>query len=100
MDQHLLRAHRMDEAGNALSKNSNCGVRIAQGQHRSYVTDFIRDARAGGCAAGLPPSNLGFRLVREPKFWTTADVRDGTVRRTIQSVAARLTKALGFSELI
>lgn len=43
----------------------NCGVRVVEGQHRSYVTDFIRDARAGGCAAGVPPSNLGFRLVRE-----------------------------------
>ena len=40
----------------------NCGVRVVEGQHRSYVTDFIRDARAGGCAAGVPPSNLGFRL--------------------------------------
>jgi formylglycine-generating enzyme required for sulfatase activity len=61
----------LDNAGNALSKNSNCGVRVAEGQHRSYVTDFIRDARAGGCAAGLPPTNLGFRLVREPKTWAS-----------------------------
>jgi hypothetical protein len=38
-------------------------VRVVEGQHRSYVTDFIRDARAGGCAAGIPPTNLGFRLV-------------------------------------
>ncbi len=56
----------------ALDRDSggttNCGVRIAQGRHRSYVTDFIRDARAGGCAAGVPPSNLGFRLVREPSL--------------------------------
>ena len=44
----------------------NCGVRVVEGRHRTYVTDFIRDARAGGCAAGVPPSNLGFRLVREP----------------------------------
>jgi hypothetical protein len=29
------------------------------------VTDFIRDARAGGCAVGTPPANLGFRLVRD-----------------------------------
>ena len=43
----------------------NCGVRVVEGQHRAYVTDFVRDARAGGCAAGIPPSNLGFRLVRE-----------------------------------
>jgi hypothetical protein len=28
------------------------------------VPDFIRDARAGGCSAGTPPSHLGFRLVR------------------------------------
>jgi formylglycine-generating enzyme required for sulfatase activity len=47
----------------------NCGVRVVEGQHRAYVSDFIRDARAGGCAAGVPPSHLGFRLVREPKSW-------------------------------
>jgi hypothetical protein len=28
------------------------------------VTNFVRDARAGGCAVGVPPANLGFRLVR------------------------------------
>ncbi len=43
----------------------NCGVRVAEGQHRAYVTNFIRDASVGGCAAGTPPSNLGFRLVRD-----------------------------------
>ncbi|WP_024518979.1 SUMF1/EgtB/PvdO family nonheme iron enzyme [Bradyrhizobium sp. Tv2a-2] len=57
-------------ASGAVAKtNANCGVRIAEGAHRAYVTDFIRDARAGGCAAGTPPDNLGFRLVRdEPSF--------------------------------
>jgi hypothetical protein len=25
----------------------------------------VRDGRAGGCAVGAPPDNLGFRLVRE-----------------------------------
>ena len=44
---------------------ANCGVRVVEGEHRTYVTNFIRDARAGGCAVGKPPSNLGFRLVRE-----------------------------------
>lgn len=43
--------------------NTNCGVRVVQGAHRSYMTDFIRDPRTGGCASGVPPSNLGFRLV-------------------------------------
>jgi hypothetical protein len=46
--------------------NTNCGVRVVQGAHRTYMTDFIRDPRTGGCAAaGVPPANLGFRLVIE-----------------------------------
>jgi formylglycine-generating enzyme required for sulfatase activity len=55
----------LDEAGNIRSRSPNCGVRIVEGQHRAYVTDFIRDARAGGCAVGVPPDNLGLRLVVE-----------------------------------
>jgi len=43
--------------------NRNCGVRVVEGAHRTYMTDFIRDTRTGGCAAGVPPANLGFRLV-------------------------------------
>jgi len=50
----------------------NCGVRVVEGAHRTYVTDFIRDARAGGCAAGTPPSNLGFRLVSDDEASTLA----------------------------
>jgi formylglycine-generating enzyme required for sulfatase activity len=45
--------------------NTNCGVRVVEGAHRTYMTDFIRDPRTGGCAAGVPPANLGFRLVTE-----------------------------------
>jgi formylglycine-generating enzyme required for sulfatase activity len=55
----------LDASGALTKTNANCGVRIAEGAHRAYVTDFIRDARAGGCAAGTPPDNLGFRLVRD-----------------------------------
>ena len=47
--------------------NTNCGVRVVEGAHRTYMTDFIRDPRTGGCAAGVPPANLGFRLVIEPQ---------------------------------
>lgn len=61
--------HVLDDAGNVLSQNPNCGVRVVEGQHRAYVTDFIRDARAGGCAVGIPPDNLGFRLVVERGKW-------------------------------
>ena len=56
---------RVDDSGNPGRATVNCGVRVAEGAHRAYVTDFIRDARAGGCAQGVPPANLGFRLVRE-----------------------------------
>jgi hypothetical protein len=30
------------------------------------MSNFIRDAMTGGCSAGVPPDNLGFRLVRDP----------------------------------
>jgi formylglycine-generating enzyme required for sulfatase activity len=56
----------LDAAGKpAGASTANCGVRVVEGEHRTFVTDFVRDARAGGCAVGNPPSNLGFRLVRE-----------------------------------
>jgi formylglycine-generating enzyme required for sulfatase activity len=61
----------LDDAGRAIRQSANCGVRVAEGAHRAYVTDFIRDARAGGCASGTPPANLGFRLVRERRSWTS-----------------------------
>jgi formylglycine-generating enzyme required for sulfatase activity len=51
--------------GQVISTVTNCGVRVVEGRHRTYMSDFVRDARAGGCAGGLPPSNLGFRLVRD-----------------------------------
>ncbi len=51
----------------------NCGVRVVEGQHRSYMTEFVRDPSAGGCAVGTPPDNLGVRLVREtPRFAAAA----------------------------
>lgn len=55
--------------GGPAQTTENCGVRVVEGQHRAYMTDFIRDPKSGGCAAGTPPDNLGVRLVREaPAF--------------------------------
>ncbi len=52
-----------------MAGTPNCGVRILEGRHRSYMTNFIQDAIGGGCSAGTPPNFLGFRLVRDnPKF--------------------------------
>lgn len=47
------------------TQSAYCGVRAVQGKHRAFVIDFIRDARSGGCAAGVPPDYLGVRLVRD-----------------------------------
>ena len=53
------------DAQRIVDRVEHCGVRAVQGKHRAFVIDFIRDARSGGCAAGVPPDYLGFRLVRE-----------------------------------
>jgi hypothetical protein len=57
------------DGASARVTNTNCGVRVVEGAHRTYMTDFIRDPRSGGCAAGVPPANLGFRLVVEDEKW-------------------------------
>jgi formylglycine-generating enzyme required for sulfatase activity len=54
------------DGGRERIVSTNCGVRVVQGAHRAYMTDFIRDPKSGGCSAGVPPTNLGFRLVVEP----------------------------------
>jgi formylglycine-generating enzyme required for sulfatase activity len=68
---------RVGEDGRVLAgSTANCGVRIAEGQHRAYITFFVQDARGGGCAAGAPPDHLGFRLVREtPPLFSVARLR-------------------------
>lgn len=65
--------------------NTNCGVRVVQGAHRTYMTDFIRDPRTGGRAADVPPTNLGFRRVVEsrwPVVSATLDALVGVFGRT------------------
>lgn len=44
---------------------ANCGIRVAAGRHIAYLPDFIRDPKSGACSVGVPPSNLGLRLVME-----------------------------------
>ncbi|MDH6233807.1 formylglycine-generating enzyme required for sulfatase activity [Mesorhizobium soli] len=55
----------LDRSGRIDTSTDNCGVRVVSGKHRGYMSFFIRDGKSGGCAAGLPPDNLGIRLVRE-----------------------------------
>ncbi|MFN4142486.1 formylglycine-generating enzyme family protein [Aestuariivirga sp.] len=42
-----------------------CPAYKVEGQHQSVLSIFVRDPASGGCAAGTPPANVGFRLVTE-----------------------------------
>ncbi|MGB3831820.1 MAG: SUMF1/EgtB/PvdO family nonheme iron enzyme [Mesorhizobium sp.] len=55
----------MKADGSVAQSVENCGVRVVGGRHRGYMSNFIRDGKSGGCAAGIAPDNLGIRLVRE-----------------------------------
>ncbi len=59
--------NRTDAAGRLAEATENCGVRVMGGRHRSYMSFFLSDGKSGGCAAGMAPDNLGFRLVRDAK---------------------------------
>ncbi len=56
----------VDADRESMQTTENCGVRVSGGRHRGYMTSFLRDGKSGGCAAGMAPDNLGFRLVKEP----------------------------------
>lgn len=60
-----LRRGEIDAEGNILRQTETCGIYIAEGLHRAAITDFVREPKSGGCSVGVPPANLGFRLVRE-----------------------------------
>ena len=56
----------LNDSGTAIETAvENCGVHVVEGFHRTYMSNFIRDGKSGGCAVGTPPDNLGFRLVRD-----------------------------------
>lgn len=60
-----LRRVETDAAGTIVHQSESCGIYIAEGLHRAALIDFVRDPKSGGCSVGVPPANLGFRLVRE-----------------------------------
>jgi formylglycine-generating enzyme required for sulfatase activity len=54
-----------DDRETSVDKDTFCGAHIAEGRHRAIVVDLVRNPKAGGCAVGVPPDYMGFRLVRE-----------------------------------
>jgi len=60
-----LRRVEIDASGTILRESNSCGIYIVEGLHRAAIADFVRDPKSGGCSVGVPPANLGFRLVRE-----------------------------------
>lgn len=64
--QTCHRRVHIDAEGKVLSEVPACTIRVLDGQHRASMSYFIRDAKSGGCSVGIPPDNLGFRLVRRP----------------------------------
>lgn len=59
---------QLETDGQTIVKaHENCAVRAAEGKHPAFIIEFVRDANVGGCAAGIPPDFLGFRLILEDK---------------------------------
>jgi formylglycine-generating enzyme required for sulfatase activity len=61
-----------DWTGSAVS---SCGVYVTVGQHRSPMSAFVRDPKTGGCSVGAPPANLGFRLIRDDRWYAKGLMR-------------------------
>ncbi|MBP9837976.1 MAG: SUMF1/EgtB/PvdO family nonheme iron enzyme [Proteobacteria bacterium] len=60
-EENILKNHTPTE----LNSPNACFTRIALGENRSHIPDFITDTYSGGCATLRPAANLGFRLVLE-----------------------------------
>lgn len=84
----------LDANGRAVNGGGgeNCGIRVVAGPHKSYITDFIRDPKGGACSVGIPPSNLGFRLVRD-------DSAGGVAANSSAVAGAAAANQAGFSRL-
>ncbi|MBJ7534913.1 SUMF1/EgtB/PvdO family nonheme iron enzyme [Rhodomicrobium vannielii ATCC 17100] len=65
-----LRRINLDAVGNAVDQDASCGIYIATGKHRSPLSSFVREPKNGGCSVGAPPDNVGFRLVRDDRWYS------------------------------
>lgn len=51
----------------ARSDPASCPAFVMGGLHASVMFYLVRDPANGGCASGLPPAHLGFRLVSDSR---------------------------------
>ncbi|HXV31468.1 MAG TPA: formylglycine-generating enzyme family protein [Sinorhizobium sp.] len=59
----------LDRSGAVISDASSCGIYVASGKHRAALSSFVRNPKGGGCAVGAPPENVGFRLVKDTRWY-------------------------------
>ena len=64
-----LRRVTLDRYSKPVSQVESCGIYIATGKHSSPLSAFIREPKGGGCSVGAPPDNVGFRLVRDKRWY-------------------------------
>lgn len=79
--QTCHRRVNLNAYGKQVSEVSACGVYVVNGKHRAAMSSFIRNPKTGGCSVGVPPDNLGFRLVRDNRWYKV-------VFKRIQSLGA------------
>ncbi len=64
-----LRRVTLDRYSKPISEAESCGIYIATGKHGAPLSSFIREPKGGGCSVGAPPDNVGFRLVRDTRWY-------------------------------
>ncbi|UWF68076.1 MULTISPECIES: formylglycine-generating enzyme family protein [unclassified Brucella] len=73
--QTCHRRVNIDAYGKVASETTVCGVYVVNGKHRAAMSSFIRNPKTGGCSVGVPPDNLGFRLVRDGRWYAPVLMR-------------------------
>lgn len=59
----------LDRKGAVVNDVSSCGIYVASGKHRAAMSSFVRNPKGGGCAVGVPPDNVGFRLAKDTRWY-------------------------------
>ncbi|WP_439632031.1 SUMF1/EgtB/PvdO family nonheme iron enzyme [Shinella sp.] len=65
----------LDKEGRVVNDVSSCGIYVASGKHRAALSSFVRNPKGGGCAVGVPPDNVGFRLIKDTRWYAPLLVR-------------------------